>query len=247
MKTPEEVELIRRTNEIAVFGLEAFKEHAVPGKTEVEVMAAVEHAISVRRARLQRRALGARLLHHLLRSGPRGRLAVLARADEARSSATSAVMLELGNRRRRLLERPHAHRRRRRGDDRVARGLRGGAGGRRRAGFAAAKPGATGDDVDAASRAACAAAGFTQFPHHTGHGTGFRYHESRPQLVPGGPHVLSAGNVVITEPGVYGPELNGGVRPRGQRCRHRGRRRRPGDDGLSVRPGLVRMGGQDAG
>jgi Xaa-Pro aminopeptidase len=80
------------------------------------------------------------------------------------------------------------------------------------AGFAAAKPGATGDDVDRASREACAAAGFTQFPHHTGHGTGFRYHESRPQLVPGGTHVLSAGNVIITEPGVYEAELNGGVR-----------------------------------
>ena len=56
------------------------------------------------------------------------------------------------------------------------------------------------------------AAGFTQFPHHTGHGTGFRYHESRPQLVPGSAHVLSAGNVIITEPGVYAAELNGGVR-----------------------------------
>ena len=53
-----------------------------------------------------------------------------------------------------------------------------------------AKPGATGGDVDAASRAACAAPGFTQFPHHTGHGTGFRYHESRPQLVPGGTDIL---------------------------------------------------------
>jgi len=80
------------------------------------------------------------------------------------------------------------------------------------AGFAAARPGATGDDVDRASREACAAAGFVQFPHHTGHGTGFRYHESRPQLVPGSAHVLSAGNVIITEPGIYSSDLNGGVR-----------------------------------
>jgi Xaa-Pro aminopeptidase len=80
------------------------------------------------------------------------------------------------------------------------------------AGFAAARPGATGDDVDRASRAACETAGFTQFPHHTGHGTGFRYHESRPQLVPGSTHVLSERNVIITEPGVYSAELNGGVR-----------------------------------
>jgi Xaa-Pro aminopeptidase len=80
------------------------------------------------------------------------------------------------------------------------------------AGFAAAVPGATGGEVDAASRAACQTAGFTQFPHHTGHGTGFRYHESRPQLVPGGSDVLAAGNVIITEPGIYSAELGGGVR-----------------------------------
>src|SRR5262249_9146309 len=58
------------------------------------------------------------------------------------------------------------------------------------AAFAAAVPGATGGDVDAASRATCAGAGFEQFPHHTGHGVGFRLHESRPQLVPGGTHEL---------------------------------------------------------
>ena len=81
-----------------------------------------------------------------------------------------------------------------------------------RAGFAAARPGVTGDEVDRASRAVVAAAGFTQFPHHTGHGTGFRYHESRPQLVPGGTDALQEGNVIITEPGIYSPELGGGVR-----------------------------------
>src|SRR5207245_3851085 len=57
------------------------------------------------------------------------------------------------------------------------------------AAFAAAKPGTAGADVDAASRATVAEHGFEQFPHHTGHGTGFRYHESRPQLVPGSDHV----------------------------------------------------------
>ena len=81
-----------------------------------------------------------------------------------------------------------------------------------RAGFAAARPGVTGGEVDRASRAVVAAAGFTQFPHHTGHGTGFRYHESRPQLVPGGTDLLQKGNVIITEPGIYSPELRGGVR-----------------------------------
>ena len=54
--------------------------------------------------------------------------------------------------------------------------------------------------------------GFSQFPHHTGHGVGFRYHESRPQLVPGGEHVLADRMVVVTEPGIYEVSLRGGFR-----------------------------------
>ena len=77
------------------------------------------------------------------------------------------------------------------------------------AAFAAATPCATGAAVDAASRDACSAAGFRQFPHHTGHGTGFRYHESRPQLVPGSDHVLEEGMVIVTEPGIYEEGLGG--------------------------------------
>ena len=65
--------------------------------------------------------------------------------------------------------------------------------------------------------------GFTQFPHHTGHGTGFRYHESRPQLVPGGTDVVQAGQRDHHRAG----DLLGRDRrrrpPRGQ-CRRRRRR-----------------------
>ena len=210
IKTDEEVELIRRTNEIAVFGLDAFKEHAVPGKTEVEVMAAVEYAISVQGHGHK----GARWVRGFctICSGPaladgwqywRARTRPIERDD--------VVMLELGtvadgywSDHTRTVVAGTGSPKLRAAYDAVRDAAR--------AGFAAAKPGATGGEVDAASRAACAAAGFTQFPHHTGHGTGFRYHESRPGLVPGGADVLAAGNVIITEPGIYGAELNGGVR-----------------------------------
>jgi Xaa-Pro dipeptidase len=210
VKTAEEVELIRRTNEIAVFGLEAFKEHAVPGKTEVEVMAAVEHAISVRGHGHE----GARWVRGFctIYSGPdladgwqywRARTRPIERDD--------VVMLELGtvadgfwSDHTRTVVAGRASPRLREAYDAVMAASR--------AGFAAAKPGTTGGDVDRSSREACTAAGCTQFPHHTGHGTGFRYHESRPQLVPGGTDVLSEGNVIITEPGIYGRGLNGGVR-----------------------------------
>jgi Xaa-Pro aminopeptidase len=210
IKTPDEIELITRTNEIAAFGLEAFKEHAVPGKTEVEVMAAVEHAISVQGHGYK----NARWVRGFctVSSGPdlgdgwqywRARPRTIERDD--------VVMLELGtvadgywSDHTRTVVAGTASPQLLEAYDAVQ--------GAVAAGFAAARPGATGDDVDRASREACAAAGFVQFPHHTGHGTGFRYHESRPQLVPGSTHVLSVGNVIITEPGIYSSDLNGGVR-----------------------------------
>ena len=210
VKTPEEIELIRRTNEIAVFGLNAFKEHAVPGKTEVEVAAAVEHAIAVHGHGYQ----DARWVRGFctIFAGPdladgwkywRARTRPIERDD--------IVMLELGtvadgfwSDHTRTVVAGKASAAVAAAYEAVSAAAA--------AGFAAARPGATGDEVDRASRDACEAAGFTQFPHHTGHGTGFRYHESRPQLVPGSAHVLSAGNVIITEPGVYSRELQGGVR-----------------------------------
>lgn len=210
VKLPSEIELIRRTNEIACFGLEAFKEHAVPGRTEVEVMAAVEHAIAVR----GHGHGGARWVRGFgtVWSGPdladgwkywRARTRTIEKDD--------VVMIELGtvadgywSDHTRTVVAGTASPRLREAFEAVAAAAA--------AGFAAARPGATGGDVDRASREACAAHGFTQFPHHTGHGTGFRYHETRPQLVPGGTHVLSAGNVIITEPGIYEAELRGGVR-----------------------------------
>ena len=210
IKTPDEIALITRTNEIATFGLEAFKEHAVPGKTEVDVMAAVEHAISVQGHGYK----NARWVRGFctVSSGPdlgdgwqywRARPRTIERDD--------VVMLELGtvadgywSDHTRTVVAGTASPKLREAYEAVQ--------GAVAAGFAAARPGATGDDVDRASREACAAAGFVQFPHHTGHGTGFRYHESRPQLVPGSTHVLSVGNVIITEPGIYSSDLNGGVR-----------------------------------
>src|SRR5438045_9030200 len=77
------------------------------------------------------------------------------------------------------------------------------------AAFAAARPGVTGGDVDAASRTACAAEGFTQFPHHTGHGVGFRYHESMPWLTRGSDQVLAETMTIVTEPVVYQDGLGG--------------------------------------
>ena len=58
-------------------------------------------------------------------------------------------------------------------------------------------------DIDAALRAALAADGWADYPHHTGHGLGFSWHEE-PRIVPDSATVLEPGMIVALEPGAYG-------------------------------------------
>ncbi len=79
------------------------------------------------------------------------------------------------------------------------------------AGRAAARPGATGQDVDRAARKVIAGAGYgPYFNHRTGHGLGLEGHEP-PYIVEGNNVPLEAGNTFTIEPGIYVPGL-GGVR-----------------------------------
>ncbi len=210
IKTEGDLEKLQTVNEVAMIGLNAFKEQAVAGRSEVEIMAAVEAAVCAR----GHGHAGARVVraYATVYSGPdlangwqyfRSRTRVV-EADEV-------VMIEMGTvadgywcDHTRTVVAGRASERQREAYD----AMRAGAA----AAFAAAVPGAAGGGVDKASRDVIAAAGFTQFPHHTGHGTGFRYHESRPQLVPGGTDVLAERMVVVTEPGIYDPDLQGGFR-----------------------------------
>jgi Xaa-Pro aminopeptidase len=69
---------------------------------------------------------------------------------------------------------------------------------------AAIKPGVTGAFVDEAARSVIRDAGYAQyFPHVTGHGLGFRYHESAPILAPKSAVTLEEGNLTSVEPGIY--------------------------------------------
>ncbi len=210
VKTERELDRLRTVNEIAVFGLNAFKEEAVAGQSEVQIMAAVEGAICERGHGHR----GARVVrgYATVYSGPdltggwqyfRSRTRVVEPDD--------VVMLELGT----VADGYWSDHTRTvvagRATD-AQQAAYAAARAATEAAFAAAVPGTSGGEVDAAARRTCEQAGFTQFPHHTGHGVGFRYHESRPQLVPGGEHVLEEGNVIVAEPGIYSDELRGGFR-----------------------------------
>jgi Xaa-Pro dipeptidase len=79
------------------------------------------------------------------------------------------------------------------------------------AGRQAARPGATGHDVDLAARSVIEQAGYGDFfIHRTGHGLGLEVHEP-PYMMPGYHEPLREGMVFTVEPGIYLPG-RGGVR-----------------------------------
>jgi Xaa-Pro aminopeptidase len=80
------------------------------------------------------------------------------------------------------------------------------------AGAAQMRPGNPFSAADAAAREVLAEAGLGEyFIHGSGHGLGFRFHESVPSLAPGSTGLFEAGMVSSIEPGVYIPGF-GGVR-----------------------------------
>ena len=78
--------------------------------------------------------------------------------------------------------------------------------------IAAIRPGVACGEVDEAARLVIRSAGYGEhFPHITGHGVGFGYHESSPKLLPGSTDLLEEGMLTSVEPGVYFTPV-GGIR-----------------------------------
>lgn len=75
------------------------------------------------------------------------------------------------------------------------------------------KPGVLMADVDAIARKHIEDVGFGKyFNHALGHHVGFRYHDVGQTLSPNSTGILEEGMLLTVEPGVYGEELNCGVR-----------------------------------
>lgn len=73
------------------------------------------------------------------------------------------------------------------------------------AGITAARPGATGAEIDGAARKVIGQAGYGEyFGHAFGHGVGVEIHEI-PNATPGNGDPLPAGSVISAEPGIYLP------------------------------------------
>jgi len=75
------------------------------------------------------------------------------------------------------------------------------------------RPGVTMGAVDMVARNHIKDAGLGKFFNHAlGHHVGFRYHDFGPTLSPGCDAVIEEGMLLTVEPGIYGEEINCGVR-----------------------------------
>ena len=211
-KTPAEAQRLRTVNEIAVFGLAAFAEAVVPGARPVDLVAAVESAVLVKGTGYK----GARRVRAFAQvAGGAEESALGYRPSEIATTRPLAsgdiALLELGvvadgfwsdRTRPRVAGAASAEQRR----------LCGLVAQAQEAAIRRIRPGAAAGEVDRAARSVLEEAGLgREFPHITGHGTGFCYHEQAPFIAPSAATILEEGMVFTIEPGVYS-EGFGGIR-----------------------------------
>ncbi len=211
-KTPWEAERLRIASEISNFGLEAFQEILRPGRTGTEVVADVERAVMVKGTGYKQ-ASRVRAFAQVA-TGPL-ETAIGYRPNEVSTNRClqerDLAILELGV----VADGYWADRTRVRvaGDPtdaqlkmfEIVRRAQ-------QTAVRAIRPGVKAADVDGAARSVIAEAGYSDyFPHVTGHGLGFRYHESSPILSPDSTAILEEGMLTSVEPGIYDDSF-GGIR-----------------------------------
>lgn len=211
-KTAREAEGIRRSSEIARFGLQAFQDGVAVGRTGIELVAEVERAVMTRGTGYK----GAGRVRAFAQVATGARETALGwRPMEISSSRALSpgdlALLELGvvadgfwsDRTRVRAARDPAPRQREVFDLVLA---------AQEAAIRTVRKGVAAGAVDSAARAVMKGGGLEkEFLHITGHGLGFRYHEPIPFLAPGSAAVLEEGMVFSVEPGAYAEAL-GGIR-----------------------------------
>jgi Xaa-Pro aminopeptidase len=211
VKTPEEIQAVKKAIDIASLGFSAAQAAAEPGMTEAEVSAVLEAEILTKGtgrndARFSR---GFPSVY----SGPRS---ALQNTHWACSSGrviqeNEIIIMELGSvtdgywcdlTRHACAGTPPAK----------AREVYDIALEAQRRGIEVAKPGVPIGEIDKACHAFIAEAGFDEyFPHASGHGVGFNYHEG-PPVHRAFPALLEEGMLLCVEPGIYLPGQFG-IRP----------------------------------
>ncbi len=210
IKTPYDLARLRVANELAEMGTRAFLEQLRPGMTEVQVSALIEGTIRSAGAGYK----GARLVwaEAEIASGPNTAKANLLIPSTNRViEEGDLVMVEMAT----VADGYYS--------DLTYMAVAGEPSARQRevhnavlaaqqAAAHAIRPDVLEWEVDAAARSVLIDAGLGEhFVHVTGHGLGFRFHESAPFLMPGGQLPLAEGMVTSVEPGVYIPGF-GGIR-----------------------------------
>jgi Xaa-Pro dipeptidase len=192
-KTAAEIAWLEEAARITDAITERLVDELRPGRSELEVAAAIEHAIA---------AAGARpSFDTIVQSGPNSAQPHL-RPGDRRLAAGDLVLLDFGaasggyradTTRTMVMSQPDARQREVHALVLAAHD----------AAVAAVRPGAAVGEVDEAARAVIRDGGLADaFIHRVGHGLGLEAHED-PSLDPGGGTVLEEGMVVTIEPGIY--------------------------------------------
>jgi len=202
-KTPDEIQRLRLAHEIARYALEAFRANVVPGRSEIEIVAAVEAAVLI--GGTGHKGVKVARAWASVMSGPRAALAYKPHllSTQHRLASGDMALLELAvvadgwwadltRTRVAGVARPEDL-------DRWSAVVEA-----QQLAMAAIRPGIPANQVDKAARDLLEGRGLgTYFIHHTGHGIGLRYHEPEPFLHPAVTTPLEVGMVTTVEPGIY--------------------------------------------
>lgn len=211
LKSDLELDLLRRCNRIAGLGLDALAEAIRPGMREVEAAGLVENTIRTEGTGFQSARLVRAFAH--VSSGPQGSYlqSMLTPSGNRKMERGDLVMIEMAVCADGYwcdLTRTYAVGQPQEEQIRCYNAVLSA----QQAAASRLIPGQAWGEADRAARQVLATAGLGQyFTHGTGHGVGYRYHETIPQLNPGETHLFEPGMVTSVEPGIYIPHF-GGIR-----------------------------------